>query len=62
MAPARRGSCLEAKFPEKVEALVAAEHKRREKKRKKQEEGEDESQGELELDGEGEAVLEEESA
>jgi hypothetical protein len=40
---------FEAEHPDKVEALVAAEHKRREKKRKKQGD-EDEAQGELELE------------
>jgi hypothetical protein len=45
---------FEAAHPDKVEALVAAEQKRREKKRKKGAESEDEEQGELELDESGE--------
>ncbi len=52
-------AAFEAEHPEKVEALVAAEHKRREKKRRKAGEGEDEAQGELGLEGDEEENAEE---
>jgi hypothetical protein len=47
-------AAFEAAHPDKVEALVAAEQKRREKKRKMGAESEDEEQGELELEESGE--------